>query len=245
MTQPLELPPLDWIFFDLDGTLWDHLTASAQAIYAMSEELGVDSEMFVAYYRAITLEVIAEIEAGLYDIRTSRIVRFERILRAFDLDPSRYDIPELCTRFLDSYVNYSSVIAGAGQVIEAAAGIARLAILTNAAHDTQDPKVAQLPNAHLFEFVVTTDETHCLKPDPRFFEVAEQMAGSPNPERILMVGDSWENDVYAPHLRGYWATWISEEEEPPEPLERLWHFPRIGGMLPLLHDGLASAGRRG
>ncbi len=50
--------------------------------------------------------------------------------------------------------------------------------------------------------VITSAELGMPKPDPRFFRAVASIAGCP-PDRVLHVGDSWENDVVAAANSGF------------------------------------------
>src|SRR5690606_16866872 len=133
------------------------------------------------------------------------------------------------------YIAYEGTMRHACEVIAAASRFAKVGLLTNAAHATQDAKIAQLGGPQLFDIIVTTDETNeILKPDARFFEYADRLAGNPDPERVLMVGDDWRHDIRGACDRGYWSVWITSNPEFPEPCERVFTIPEIGGMLPIL-----------
>lgn len=226
----------DWVFFDLDGTLWDHARASRDAIGVICREIGTGAEEFLHLYREVTEDMIRRIESGSITVERSRTLRFEIMLERLGLERSGHDATVLAHRYLRTYLEYRGEFAGASRVVERLAHTARLAVLTNASHETQDPKIAQLSARGRFDFILTTDETDCLKPHPRFYELAEERAGNPDPSRILMIGDSWENDVAAPHQRGYSCVWIGHPGEEPEELERVVALPEIGELLEYLAD---------
>jgi HAD superfamily hydrolase (TIGR01549 family) len=232
---------LRWFFFDLDMTLWDHNAASARTIDTMSARLGVDPAAFLASYRRITHAIIEEIDRGEIDVPTSRVVRFERLLTEFGFDLAAHDVPALSEAYLDEYTAYAGSMDGAREVLALCARIGGVGVVTNAGHRTQDAKLAQLAEPGTVDWMLTTDETNCLKPAAKFYDMAEELAGNPDPETILMVGDDWVNDVRAAVDRGYWAVWISPDPVMPEPLPRTIHLRSVGELLPHL-EPLAGSG---
>ena len=223
---------LEWVFFDVDGTLWNHLEASMMAMKSMCARLKLDVYEFAQHYKRETEVVFRDFQEGRYDIATSRIVRFENILKASGLRIHEYDVEELAADYLREYLAAEMAYPRVKEVLTACASFANVAVLTNAAHETQDVKLLQFSTLDDYQFVLTTDETGTLKPDPEFYEAAEKLAGSPHPSRVLMVGDSWDADVKGAHDRGYWTAWIApSHEEAPEELERLIRIERIHELL--------------
>lgn len=233
---------LRWYFFDLDMTLWDHDAASAATIRTMSARLGVDPREFLASYRRITKDIIEEIDKGRMDVPTSRVVRFERLLAEFGVPMAAHDVRELSEDYLNEYTAFGGVMPGAREVLRACSRLGGVGILTNAGHRTQDPKLAQLAEPGTVAWMLTTDETNCLKPAARFYEMAEELAGRPDPAAIVMIGDDWVNDVIPAVERGYQAVWVSPEEAMPERLERTLHVRVVGDLLPHLQALMLAVG---
>lgn len=244
--QSPSLPPdIEWFYFDLDDTLWDHVAAREHAAAWICGLLDLDRSLFTQHYKHQTIEVLKEVAAGRLDIASSRVVRMRGILAALEREIEHEHLVPLAAEYLERYLRYNGCIDSAREVIDATSRVARVAILTNASHETQDPKIAQLGGPELFDIIVTTDETgEVLKPDPRFFDVADRLAGNPDPARVVMVGDAWEHDIEHAHERGYWCVWISPEEDLPEPLERVLRIAHIRELLPLLAGREAAPLRR-
>ncbi len=237
---------LDWIFFDFDGTLWDHPAALRASLRQLCAEMGFEYEPFLDSFRKQGSELWDAVVRGEIDIPTMRLRRIENVLRAMgtETDPER--VRELSERYLFIYRHYRGEYEATAEVMRAAAQRARLAILTNAPSDTQSVKIGLLDEAERLDFVLTTDRAKCVKTDPDFYVIAEQMAGSPSPDRVLYVGDSWRDDIAPAQPRGWWCVWINENNEPmPEPLERVYVIRHIGELLPLLTgtESVALEGR--
>ena len=243
MTSPGTLPDeIEWVFFDLDETLWDHTAASRRALRAACDKHNCDFEEFLPVFHEANLALWEQLAHGTIDVAALRIQRFRHTLQEI-LSHGEVGRPDLMSEdYLAVYLKHEGELPGASDVLREAARIGRVAVLTNAPHESQDVKLAQLTASDRVEWMLTIDETECLKPRPEFFEMAERRAGYPESNRILYVGDSWTSDIEPAHARGWWCVWVSRGKEPIEPLDRLLVVPAIADLLP--HLEAWSAARR-
>ena len=68
---------------------------------------------------------------------------------------------------------------------------------------------------HTFDFTVFAHECGSRKPEGRIFELALSRSGC-QPEEVLHVGDSLENDVFGANNRGLSSVWLNREHSPNE-----------------------------
>ncbi len=181
---------LDWIFFDLDGTLWDHERAVAYGVGKVAERYGLAPITLLPAFLRASEEIWRNAGAGNLDFEALMVRRFEIILDTVAGGCCSLDAEEVGRFYLSHYLGRRSVLPGAEEVIRLAASRARLAVLTNGSRLTQIEKVQQFGEASAhFEFIHCFEDAGTLKPDARFFLTAAERAGAVAPERVLMVGD--------------------------------------------------------
>lgn len=212
---PAPTSPFDWVFFDLDETLWDHPSASRSALGRVAARWGFDEERLRAEFYTANERLWAQMRAGLVDFGEMRWLRFVAVLEALGRGGNEALARDMGDAYLEEYRLYEGELPGASIAIEAAhAAGSRVAILTNARLEIQRFKLAQLAAREKVEFMLTTEEAGALKPSPAFYDAADRRAGGPAPDRVLYVGDSWEYDIAPGAARGWRCAWISGDEMP-------------------------------
>ncbi|MCC5876038.1 MAG: HAD-IA family hydrolase [Candidatus Sumerlaeia bacterium] len=212
----MDFSQFDWIFFDLDGTLWDHDTAAREAVRATASAFGLPPDETIAHFHAVNAAIWREISARNFDFDALRRERWSRILAAMDQRDRLEDLEKISDFHITRYLGTPRPLEGIDRVIPRLAQHARLAIATNGFHVSQDPKVAHLGElADYFEFVFCPDDCGALKSDPAFYEALAARAGNPAPQRMLMVGDSLKEDIENPLTLGWQVLWLSGEGKVP------------------------------
>lgn len=95
-----------------------------------------------------------------------------------------------------------------------------LGIITNGESSHQRNKIKNLGLEEWIEseLIVISGEHGCPKPDRRLFEISAKKAGK-KPEDLIIVGDSFNNDIIPAHELGWHTVWIdlyNENLPPPE-----------------------------
>jgi phosphoglycolate phosphatase len=175
------------IVFDLDGTLVDSrrdLADSANALIAErgGEPLPVD-------------DIAAMVGEG-----AAMLVR--RALRAAGV--GRDDVDVALARFLDLYderlLAHTELYAGTREILEALAGRAHVAVLTNKPQRHTERLLAGLGVRACFRWVIGGDTAHGRKPDPAGLRWLMFAAGVAAADTV-MVGDS-SIDLRTAHAAG-------------------------------------------
>ncbi len=100
----------------------------------------------------------------------------------------------------------------------------RLGILSN--WDSRLPAVLEkLGLSGFFDHLVISYRVGVEKPHPRIFEEAARAAGAP-PSELLLVGDSWEQDIVPARRLGWRTLWISRQPGGSDP-DRVESFREI------------------
>jgi len=224
-SSPLD-PAVRWVFFDLDGTLWDHESASQDAIRAACERFDVPYEEFHPFFDLENRKAWELLCEGRITREQLRVSRFRLALAALARPPREVDPDEMSLYYIHQYLERMEpfVIDGAAEVLRAAhARGLRIAALTNGYRDTQAPKLDALGARERFDFLWSPEEAGRLKPAPEFFLSAMRRAAC-QPREALMIGDSLEADIRPAIALGMSAWWLrrpgGEALEPPEGARR-------------------------
>lgn len=233
----MKFPPLEWIFFDLDGTLWDHEGASARAVTDICETYGIAVSDFLPIYRKANEEAWRERQTANVPVHVMRVRRFAMALERMG-GCSHIDAAVLSEHYLRKYVEVPSLLPGAREAVRAAAAVARVAVITNGFADTQQVKLTHLDDeAAQISFMVCANEQVGMKPQLPIFEATLALAGNPAPAGVLMVGDTWGEDVVPPLSLGWHAAWISHGRPAPASEPRAAILPTVEALSGLLSTG--------
>ncbi len=214
--MPLTPKNIDWFFFDLDGTLWDHDTASREALARVCEEYQFPPDDFAHHFHSGNVALWKELSEGRIDFQTLRIRRFEMAMEGIRHSNPGTSAEELSVRYLDSYLSAPRLLGGHDDAINLAAERGRVAVLTNAPREVQSLKFAHLGDSrHRVEYMICADDAPAMKPDRRFYDTALERAGGPDPSRVVMIGDSWTEDADATRRLGWNVIWISHGRDTP------------------------------
>lgn len=194
---------IQWVWMDLDDTLIDFKANSRAALtklYAY-EELSKwypTVKEWVAAYEKVNKPLWRQYSAGEIPMEKLRLERFLVPLLSGGMEEGealsraqRYD-----TYYLDLLAQEKLTLPYAHEIMRRlrAKGY-RLGVLSNGFTEVQHRKIASAGLTGLIDLVVLSDEIGFPKPDGRLFRYAMERAGSPDPERHLMVGDNLDTDV--------------------------------------------------
>lgn len=96
----------------------------------------------------------------------------------------------------------------------------KLGIITNGHGEHQRNKIKSLglENWISSDLIIISGEHGCPKPDKRLFKIAEEKSGE-QAENLLIIGDSFQNDILPASELGWHTIWINlygEDYTPPE-----------------------------
>jgi FMN phosphatase YigB (HAD superfamily) len=211
------MPPVRFIYFDLDDTLLDHGSAEEAALrdlYSRHSSLlgGRSFDDVHDHYRRINSKIWQSYSSGEIDKGQARRLRFIRLAEAIDLvDP---DIVEsLPDAYLDRYACHWTPVDGAFAAFEYLAERVPVGILTNGFAEIQHAKLERFPSLRrTASRVVISEEVGHMKPDPRIFTHAAREANVDAAE-ILYIGDSLRSDVRGGRGAGWNVAWFGGDDE--------------------------------
>ncbi|WP_117879410.1 YjjG family noncanonical pyrimidine nucleotidase [Aureibaculum luteum] len=184
------------IFFDLDHTLWDFETNSAQAFEFIFKEngIGVNIDEFLIHYKPINLKYWK-----LYreDRVSKKLLRYKRLKETFDLLSYRISDPKidlLSKVYIDNLSNYNTLFDGAVDILNYLSPKYGLHIITNGFDEVQTKKMNTSGILEFFDKVITSESVGVKKPNPKIFHHAMQLAKATINDSV-MIGDNFEADI--------------------------------------------------
>jgi len=197
----------DWLIFDADGTLFDYEAAEFQALSLSLRAFSLpDTKDSHELYRRFNAALWQLFEQNQISSTKLRLRRFEELLDALD---AQVDPVALSARYLEELGGLAPLLPGAQELIEELAPQYGLALATNGIGQVQRRRIAISGLEAFFSAIVISDEIGVAKPSPEYFEILFQHTGNPNPDRVIMVGDSLSSDIKGGQGAGIFTCWFN------------------------------------
>ncbi|GLX67287.1 HAD family hydrolase [Paenibacillus glycanilyticus] len=240
MTQIMERKG---VFFDVDDTLYDHLSPFRQAVAAViGEREGFPYDE--AYHRMRYYSDKLSLEmggAGVMENDSStelmRRKRFELALAEFGVKLTEKQAADMQAAYIGCQFNIT-MFDGAKELIKrlVKAGIV-VGLLTNGAENHQLRKIRAMELDHLIppERQFISGKVGWDKPDTRVFRHVNEATGT-RPENCVYIGDSWRNDVIGALDAGWSVIWFNHRSANPEtdthtPTHTAASYEELAGLL--------------
>jgi putative hydrolase of the HAD superfamily len=232
------------IFFDIDGTLIDHLGASAAASLALYDQfpgqIPFSRAAFPAAWESIMdrhFERYCSGEISLWDQRRARIRESFGCSDLGDADAdARYYV------FIREYEHLTRAYDDATPCLTELAG-KRLGIISNGAREQQLAKLRRAGLLEYFTVMVFSEDTGFGKPHPSIFQEACRRAGD-DPRGCIHIGDDLTNDIYASRALGIRPIWIDRNATVKNrvPASRITSLAELAKLLE--ENNVSSSGSR-
>lgn len=203
-----------WLFFDLDDTLWDFKKNSEETLrYVFSNFKEINSrfkspESFLDTYHMHNDVLWKDFADGKI---SSELLKTERWRRTLFANSDPMSPPEIC-RVIDA--RYLSILAtkpylteGAEELLHSLSKKYMIAVLSNGFIDTQYHK---LKFSGLWKYItrtVVSDEAGFQKPDPNIYKYAMEATGATGTP--IMIGDNPKTDILGALRSGWKAVWYN------------------------------------
>ena len=193
------MTPYKCIFFDLDHTLWDYETNSAETLQELYKqhtlsEKGIDSfSDFLKTFVTINTNLWDQYDTGKIHRDVIRYERFHKILLTLGIDD--YDLSlNLSNDYVSEAPKKSGLMPNALEILDHLTEKYPLSIITNGFDEIQSTKLACSGITHYFKSVVTSARAGYKKPAKEIFEFALAENGFRASEAI-MIGDNLLTDI--------------------------------------------------
>jgi putative hydrolase of the HAD superfamily len=196
------------IFFDIDGTLIDHASASAAASLSFfdhfSGAIPFERDKFPAVWEEILNKHFNRFCRGELSIWEQRRARMREVFATPELTDEEAD--SRYRTFIVEYEALTRAYEDAVPCLERLAGN-QLGIISNGTRDQQIGKLKRAGLLRHFSVLVFSEDVGLGKPDRSIFVEALRQAGK-NPTECAHIGDDLVADVTASHALGMQAVWL-------------------------------------
>lgn len=188
----------DFLFFDLDNTLWDFSTNARAALLVTLEELNFIGDLisFDDYF-----QVYEEINDSLWvDYRNKRVTkqvliveRFSRSLTAFNITNKNWN--DINSLYLENMGKQTNLFPGTLETLQYLKEKGyKMHIITNGFKEVQYSKIQNTGLSPFIDKVFVSEEIQTNKPHREIFEHALKSTNALK-KKSIMIGDSWEIDI--------------------------------------------------
>lgn len=209
---------LNWLFFDLDDTLWDfagNSLLSLRSLYSGFTEINslfTSPAEFIAAYNVHNSSLWRLHHQGKITSGFLRPERWRLTLSAAGADPGH----DLCTRldaaYLSRLCSLPATVEGAHEILHSHSKKYLIGIISNGFTDTQYNKLRVSGLDRFIARMVISDEIGIQKPDSRIFQYAAMATGTK--ESPIFIGDNVETDILGALGAGWRAIWLNPEAKP-------------------------------
>jgi putative hydrolase of the HAD superfamily len=232
------------IFFDIDGTLIDHASASAAASLSLfdqfSGQIPFRRDEFSGIWEAILNKHFNRFSRGEISLWEQRRARMREVFAAPEMADeeadSRYRV------FVREYELRTRAYQDAAPCLEA---LARepLGIISNGARDQQVGKLERAGLAQYFSVLVFSEDVGFGKPHCSIFLEACRQADKP-PAECVHIGDDLAADVVGSYALGIESVWLDRltVSECPVPARRIRALSELEFLLQTIRSPAIQAG---
>jgi YjjG family noncanonical pyrimidine nucleotidase len=191
------------VLFDLDHTLWDYETNSAEALLQLYHTHGLEGkgspsfDIFLKKFVEINTSIWVLYDEGKIHKDVIRFERFHKIFKSVGVDDY-----ELSLKFSDDYLRESpkkkNLLPNALEVLDYLKPKYPLFIITNGFEEIQGTKITSSGITDYFKTVITSEKAGHKKPAKEIFEFALHNNGFKASDAI-MIGDNLLTDIKGAH----------------------------------------------
>lgn len=207
--------PVNWIFFDLDDTIWNfsaNSESSLRKLYEISpilRKLFKDIDQFIEIYHANNLLMWQLYSRGEVSTKELKVERWRRTLATRQFEVLTAVCEELDKNYLEILAQGQLKIEGVDEMLGRLSKKFLIAILSNGFSKTQYQKLRYSGLEKYVTRTIVSEEIEINKPNPAIFNYAIAETGAATP--YLMVGDNGETDVLGAMKAGWGAIWFNPQ----------------------------------
>lgn len=215
---------LEWIWIDLDDTIWDFRQNSWNSLELVYHEARLNKafdsvdDWRNAYlqnnHRLWTLYNAGSITKDFLMMERFRVVL---VNAGYSDSDARQLSPQLSDMYLDRLARTDLLVEGARDLLDhLKAKNYKLGIISNGFREVQYRKMQSSNISGYFDAVVLSDDIGVNKPDRRIFDYAINIAGS-SASKSLIIGDNPTADIEGALSAGWHAIYFNQNKTNKDP----------------------------
>jgi putative hydrolase of the HAD superfamily len=188
----------EFLFFDLDNTLWDFTVNAREALKQTLENMDLIArvpsfEEYFQRYEQINDSLWSDYRAKKVTKQALIVERFSRSLEAFHIHDQDWE--GINHHYLDCMALQTQLFPGTLETLGylKAKGY-QMHIITNGFKEVQNNKLINSGLSEFFGRVFISEEIQTTKPHRQIFEHALKSSNA-RKKKSIMIGDSWEIDI--------------------------------------------------
>jgi 2-haloalkanoic acid dehalogenase type II len=207
---------MKYIFFDLDETLSDHKHACQKGIEAIIEvhdclRVKTAEQLENEFWQMLNGNYNHVLNGSL-SMKDTRLQRIAALFTGCYVDPPQH-LEELANLYVNHYELALRAIPGVIELLKLLKeNEYKMAIITNGFQKVQHKKIQTCKLNAYIDHIITSEEVGVTKPDARIYREALRICNV-SPNEVIMVGDSWENDIKGAHALGIKTIWLNRRNE--------------------------------
>lgn len=224
------------IFFDLDHTLWDYETNSANTLMEMFELFNLQAcdfsfGDFLHHFREVNHHLWNLYDHGKIDSSAIRQNRFVLILDKLNVQSEKL-ARDLSDYYLKECPKKTALMPGAMETLQHLTVKYRLTVVTNGFDEIQFTKLSSAGLLPFFEHIVTSEKAGHKKPAREIFIYALQQNNITAAD-ALMVGDNPLTDIAGASCAAIDAILFNPEKVAHQcnPLHEINHLSELRSLL--------------
>ncbi len=202
---------IDWVFLDLDNTLWDFDGNAEEALKVLYERHNLEFhtnfkvDQFISLYKDVNHAYWSKYEKGEVDKETLRTKRFTDTFDLMGL-PHALQPDNVWQEYLDICPLMTKLMPNALECLEILSSKFKIGILTNGFEETQTIKLRESGIGKYVNFMQSSEAVGVAKPSLDFFQLAFTNVRC-LPESCVYIGDNFKTDVIggiSSGMKTYW-----------------------------------------
>lgn len=195
------------ILLDVDDTIFDFSACEREALGLAFKRYGyrLDDNIREAY-NIINLDLWKQYEKGIIDKETVINTRFKILFDKYEIKGDRHGFEGVYQELLGMQ---HFLIEDAIKVIEYLYNKYNLYIVTNGVTATQLRRIRESGIEHYMKRIFVSEETGFQKPMKEYFDYCFERIDNPEPDKMIIIGDSLSSDIKGGNNAGITTCWYN------------------------------------
>ncbi len=211
---------IDWVWVDLDDTIWDFKSNSWEALAHVYEYAGLeaafgDVDTWRNTYQENNHRLWLLYNVGKITKEFLMVERFRKVLAdaGYDNEETIKMSAELSDVYLDKLASLKTLVPGARELLDYLKSRGyKIGVISNGFYEVQHRKMESSDIIDYFDAVVLSDDIGVNKPDKRIFDYALQKSNA-EAQSTLIIGDNPDTDIVGAVGAGWYAIYFNRNGE--------------------------------